>query len=162
MMPGPAAVGMLIIYAGVREQRFHKRPPLGLKGSSWIGAVQGLCLPFRGFSRSGATISTGLLLGIAKERVEYFSFALAVVLTPPVILREALRLLKAQADSVLPGASLVGFFYPSLLGMVLSFVSGLLALRWLTRWLEQGRWQLFGFYCLGFSVIVFLLHKMGS
>jgi hypothetical protein len=32
--------------------------------------------------------------------------------------------------------------------MVLSFVAGLLALRWLSRWLEQGRWYLFGCYWL--------------
>ena len=54
--------------------------------------MQGLCLPFRGFSRSGATISAGMLAGVTKARAEAFSFALAVVLTPPVVLREALRL----------------------------------------------------------------------
>jgi len=45
-----------------------------------IGAVQGLCLPFRGFSRSGGTISAGLLVGIERRQIEEFSFALAVVL----------------------------------------------------------------------------------
>ncbi len=156
-----AGAGVLIIYSGIRERRIPDKSLLGCRASSWIGAVQGLCLPFRGFSRSGATISTGLLLGLAKERAEAFSFALAVVLTPPVILREVLRLLKAHALSGLSGAGLVGLFAPSLLGMVLSFISGLLALRWLSRWLEQGRWALFGFYCLGFAVVVFSLHKMG-
>jgi hypothetical protein len=56
----------------------------------------GTCLPFRGFSRSRSTISTGLFLGLDKARVEEFSFALAVVLTPVVILKEGYRLLKAQ------------------------------------------------------------------
>src|SRR5229473_2168612 len=42
-----------------------------------IGLVQGLCLPFRGFSRSGATISTALLCGVDRMRAEDFSFALA-------------------------------------------------------------------------------------
>ncbi len=42
-----------------------------------IGAVQGLCLPFRGFSRSGATISTGMLAGVAKVRAESFSLVAA-------------------------------------------------------------------------------------
>ncbi len=56
-----------------------------------IGIVQGLCLPFRGFSRSGATISTGLSMGVARKTAEEFSFALAVVLTPAVIVKEALR-----------------------------------------------------------------------
>jgi undecaprenyl-diphosphatase len=45
--------------------------------------------------------------------------------------------------------------------MVLSFGSGILALKWLSRWLEQGRWQLFGFYCLFFAAVVFLLYLIG-
>ncbi len=81
-----AAVGLFIIYAGLRQDRGQRATTLGVKESSWIGAVQGVCLPFRGFSRSGATISTGLVLGVAKDRLEEFSFALAVVLTPPVII----------------------------------------------------------------------------
>jgi len=56
---------------------------------------------------------------------------------------------------------MLGLFYPSLAGMVLSFFSGLLALRWLSIWLERGRWQLFGYYCLAASVVVFLLHRSG-
>jgi undecaprenyl-diphosphatase len=157
-----AAVGVFIIFSGWKLRRqAGGAAPLGLKGSCWIGAVQGVCLPFRGFSRSGATISTGLLFGIAKARVEEFSFALAVVLTPPVIAREIWRLLKAHHASLSNAAGMTGLFYPSLLGMVLSFVSGLLALRWLSSWLERGRWHLFGVYCLFFSVVAFLLYRAG-
>ena len=153
-----AAAGLLIIFAWWKSRRTVEKVTLGLKESCWIGAVQGICLPFRGFSRSGATISTGLLLGIAKQRVEEFSFALAVVLTPPVIVREVLRLLKARHASSVNMSSMVGLFYPSLLGMVLSFASGILALKWLSMWLERGRWHLFGIYCLcAAAVIVFLL-----
>jgi undecaprenyl-diphosphatase len=154
-----AAVGLLIIFAGWKSRRTGEKVTLGLKESCWIGAVQGVCLPFRGFSRSGATISTGLLLGIAKQRVEEFSFALAVVLTPPVIVREVLRLLKARHASTVDMSSMVGLFYPSLLGMVLSFASGILALKWLSLWLERGRWHLFGIYCLCAAVVVFLLYR---
>ncbi|MGD0885291.1 MAG: undecaprenyl-diphosphate phosphatase [Thermodesulfovibrionales bacterium] len=157
-----AAVGILIIFAGWKGRRVSdEKATVSLIGSCWIGAVQGICLPFRGFSRSGATISIGLLLGIAKTRVEEFSFALAVVLTPPVIVREVLRLLKAHHSSSFDVTSMAGLFYPSLLGMVLSFVSGMLALQWLSNWLERGRWHLFGIYCLCASVIVFLLHRGG-
>lgn len=157
-----AAVGVLIIFAGWKSRLSPSgNGPLNINGALWIGAVQGLCLPFRGFSRSGATISTGLLLGIAKAKVEEFSFALAVVLTPPIIIREVLRLLKAQHASVQDMTSVAGLFYPSLLGMALSFISGMLALRWLSNWLERGRWHLFGIYCLCASVAVFLLHKNG-
>jgi undecaprenyl-diphosphatase len=153
-----AGVGILIMIAGWKvRQRQDAKPGLDIKSSSWIGIVQGACLPFRGFSRSGATISTGLLLGIEKARVEEFSFALAVVLTPPVIAREVLRLLMAQHVNSLTSASTMSLFYPSLLGMALSFVAGIFALRWLSDWLERGRWHFFGIYCVCASLSVFLL-----
>jgi undecaprenyl-diphosphatase len=125
-----------------------------------MGAVQGLCLPFRGFSRSGATISTGLLLGALKARVEEFSFALAVIITPAAIGREVSRLIKAQRETGSPGVSWAAFG-PSLLGMVFAFLAGLFALVWLSRWLERGRWYLFGVYCLFAAVGVFTLHCLG-
>jgi undecaprenyl-diphosphatase len=152
------AVGVLIIVAGLREEKTAANSELQPEHSLWIGLVQGLCLPFRGFSRSGATISTGLLLGLPKQKLEEFSFALAVVLTPAVIAREAMRLLKAHAFS---GAdSVLHLFVPGLVGMVLSFVAGLLALKWLSHWLEGGRWKFFGFYCLAAAAAVLALHFM--
>jgi undecaprenyl-diphosphatase len=157
-----AAAGLLILFAGVRNRSSAQREcELSLKESGFVGAVQGICLPFRGFSRSGATISTGLLLGIPRKKIEDFSFALAVVLTPPVIVREVMRLLQQQHGSAaaMPGFSTM--FMPSLIGMAFSFVAGLLALRWLSNWLESGRWHLFGLYCLGASAVVFVLHLNG-
>jgi undecaprenyl-diphosphatase len=96
-----------------------------------------------------------LLLGLTKERVEDFSFALAVVLTPMVIAREGYRLLKAQAGSIATGGSVLDLFLPSLVGMAFSFAAGLVALRWLSRWLAGGRWHLFGYYCLFAAAVVF-------
>ena len=124
-----------------------------------IGAVQGLCLPFRGFSRSGATISAGILAGVAKAPAENFSFALAVILTPSVVGREILRLVHFQSNGRANGLSLAILF--GLLGAVLAFIAGLLALRWLSRWLEAGRWYLFGVYCLTAAGIVETLHYKG-
>ncbi|MBI5524519.1 MAG: undecaprenyl-diphosphate phosphatase [Desulfarculus sp.] len=156
-----ASVGCLIILAGIKAGRRSGRLGLFPGDAVIIGLVQGLCLPFRGFSRSGATISTALLLGINKARAEEFSFALVVVLTPPVIVRSVWRLLKAQSTAQLSGAALWDMFYPSLLGMVFSFLAGLVALRWLSRWLEGGRWQWFGMYCLLAAAAVYTLHRAG-
>ena len=149
-----ACTGLLILYAGSREKGAADTENLGSRASFWIGVVQGLCLPFRGFSRSGATISTGLILGIGRAKAEEFSFALAVVLTPFVLLREIHRLWKTQA--VLSGSTqdLLQALYPGLMGMVLSFAAGLLALRWLSSWLERGRWKWFGYYCLIMAVVI--------
>ena len=134
-----------------------------MRQAGWMGFVQGLALPFRGFSRSGSTISTGMLVGASKERAERFSFALAVVLTPAVVGLEALRLVKASHESAAAGApiDLHASIVSSLLGMVFSFLAGLVALKWLSSWLEQGRWYLFGIYCLLASGIVFYLHHIG-
>jgi undecaprenyl-diphosphatase len=155
-----ATVGIVIILSGLRPPPREPRP-LKARESAWIGAVQGICLPFRGFSRSGSTISTGLFLGLDRARVEEFSFALAVVLTPPAIAKEGWRLLKANPEAVTDGASLLNVFWPSLAGMFLSFLAGLVALRWLSRWLEIGRWHYFGYYCLIAGAVVLIYELAG-
>jgi undecaprenyl-diphosphatase len=160
--PALAVAGVLILVAGALENRKAagaSAAELSSAQAGIIGAVQGLCLPFRGFSRSGATISTGMLLGVRKARVETFSFALAVVLTPPVVGREVLRLVKWGKEG--RGAELGGVTLLSLLGALIAFGAGLLALRWLSRWLEAGRWYLFGVYCLLAAAAVFYLHRVG-
>ena len=164
--PALAAAGILILIAGLYERRHspvnvnvQDVDHLGMREAGLIGVIQGLCLPFRGFSRSGATISTGILAGVPKLRAEAFSFALAVILTPAVVIREILRLVKAHhAD---PTLSLSSAMLPSLLGAVFAFLAGLLALRWLSSWLERGQWYLFGIYCLAASVAVAYLHRAG-
>jgi undecaprenyl-diphosphatase len=99
-----------------------------------------------------------MLLGVDKPRAERFSFALAVVLTPPVVVREVMRL--RHAPDLHPG-DLSSVALLCVLGAFLAFLAGLLALKWLSRWLESGRWYLFGIYCLLASVAVTLLHGAG-
>jgi undecaprenyl-diphosphatase len=167
--PALAAAGLLILLAGLMEKRrmgAHAKvygDSVTMRQAGWIGAVQGLCLPFRGFSRSGATISTGMLAGASKERAERFSFALAVVLTPPAVGREVLRLVKASHEATAAGTpiDLHGSMVTGLLGAFFAFLAGLMALKWLSSWLEEGRWYLFGIYCLVASVVVFGLYRAG-
>ncbi|MBI5090952.1 MAG: undecaprenyl-diphosphate phosphatase [Candidatus Hydrogenedentes bacterium] len=90
-----AVAGVLTLISGLLSRHRHGGAEVGAIHAAWIGTAQGFCLPFRGLSRSGTTISTGLLLGVSRDRAEAFSFALAVVLTPPVLAREASRLLRA-------------------------------------------------------------------
>jgi undecaprenyl-diphosphatase len=175
-----AIVGVLIVIAGFKDDRapgtIEKISPLS---SAIIGAVQGLALPFRGFSRSGSTISTGMLMNIARIRAEEFSFALAVILTPAIIGREVLMLIKQHAQAAgetalvsASAASAAGtaasklanhlslgqLLLPGLIGMVASFLAGLVALKWLSNWLEHGRWKFFGIYCLVAAAVVVGVH----
>jgi undecaprenyl-diphosphatase len=168
--PALALAGVLIIAAGIYERRHStdvrvgKENNLDAKQAGIIGAVQGLCLPFRGFSRSGATISTGMLVGVTKARAEEFSFALAVALTPAADGRELLRLMKAQHIALASaggGMNLASALVPGALGAVFAFLAGLLALKWLSRWLQGGRWHLFGIYCLFAAGVVGYLHHLG-
>src|ERR1700678_247653 len=155
--PALAAAGILILIAGLLEKRQQSsatsdstKDLLTFSQAGWMGVVQGLALPFRGFSRSGSTISTAMLVGATKERAERFSFAMAVVLTRVVVGLEALRLQKASHAALLAGSpiDLKGSLLFSLLGMLFSFLAGLIALKWLSSWLESGRWYLFGIYCV--------------
>jgi undecaprenyl-diphosphatase len=155
-----AVAGLLIIVAGWRDVR-SDRSRLDGPTSLLIGLIQGLCLPFRGFSRSGSTISTGLLRSVPRGLAEDFSFALAVVLTPPVIFLELRRLVKNQEWQ--GTHELMRLLQPGLVGMVFSFAAGLIALRVLSAALERGRWRYFGYYCLVAATgIAFLALRIGS
>lgn len=152
------SVGVVIIAAGLLEGRAgHDRITLG--DSIWIGLIQGLCLPFRGFSRSGATISMGLFRGVSRRLSEEFSFILVVVLTPPVIARGVWRLLRDQ--ETMSASQLFEIFWPGLIGMVFSFLAGLAALKLLSAVLEGGRWRYFGYYCLFAAGVLWLTTAMG-
>jgi len=151
--------GLLILAAGFLSPRNSSRD-LSFTSSLWVGISQGITLPFRGLSRSGTTISTGLLLGISKPRIEEFSFALAVIVTPGVVGLEFKRLLKFHTEAASPH-SLIHLLAPGLIGMAAAFIAGLLALRLLSSWLEKGHWAWFGYYCILFSGLVFFLASMG-
>jgi undecaprenyl-diphosphatase len=157
------AAAILIIVGGIANNRqgatATESRPLSNKIASVIGVVQGLCLPFRGFSRSGATISAALLQRLPRDQAETFSFALAVVLTPPVLLLQIRRLLKATTVDGQTHIEL-SMFLPGIVGMFFSFLAGLAALRWLSSWLEHGRWHFFGFYCLAASAGVWTVHAL--
>jgi undecaprenyl-diphosphatase len=152
------AVGIFILVAGSLPAKAEV-PIVSSRSALLIGLVQGLCLPFRGFSRSGATISTALCCGITRPLAEDFSFALAVLLTPAVIGVELIRLLKTPDWS--GGSRLAGLLLPGLVGMALSFLAGLVALRVLSAVLEQGRWKYFGYYCILASAVVLVAAVLG-
>jgi undecaprenyl-diphosphatase len=154
-------VGCGIVYAGIKSSRPRLTRPsstISPPNAIIVGLVQAVCLPFRGLSRSGSTISAALIRNISRSVAEDFSFALAVVLTPPVIFLELHRLLKSTESVGVTVHDLMTMLQPGLLGMGFSFVAGLLALRWLSRWLENGKWAFFGYYCILASLFVMGVH----
>ena len=86
--PALFCAGVLILIAGLREKAGDAEEAKEAAGASitrrptgsvtigqagWMGFVQGLALPFRGFSRSGVTISAGMLMGVDRRVCEEFS-----------------------------------------------------------------------------------------
>ena len=107
-----------------------------------IGLFQAVAL-LPGISRSGSTISGGLLLGFRRDVAANFSFFIAI----PAIAGAAILTLKdALTDA--PDAGGEGYGWGAILaGTLVSFLVGLLALRWLLRLISQRRLIWFAWYC---------------
>jgi undecaprenyl-diphosphatase len=119
------------------------------KDAIWIGIAQGLAI-LPGISRSGATISTSLFLGIDRELAARYSFLLSL---PAIV-----GALMLEIDTSLSGSSLpLGTL---LLGIATAAVVGWVALILLLRLVKRGRLYLFAPYCwligIGALVTVFI------
>ncbi len=165
--PALAAAGLLILWAGLHEARRPESQDPPANGShisgrqaGIMGILQGFAIPFRGFSRSGATISGGLLGGGQRAAIESFSFAMVVAITPLAIARELWRVHKAAHVAQMP-IHWTAVLAPGILGMGCAFFAGLIALRWLSSWLESGRWYWFGVYCLAAAATTQWLYLRG-
>lgn len=100
-----------------------------------------------GASRSGMTISTGLFRGLNREHAAKISFLLAT----PIILGAAML---KMSDILMIDRSLIG---PYVVGFLVSFASGLLAINWLLKFLRSGTLVPFVIYRIVVAIIVFAL-----
>lgn len=114
-----------------------------------IGLSQALAV-IPGLSRSGTTISTGLLCGVRREDVAQFSFLMVLV---PVLGEAFLDVVGGDLASSSVGA------LPLLLGFVSAFVSGLLACKVMLALVRRARMKWFALYCaiVGLAVLGFVL-----
>lgn len=111
-----------------------------------IGIVQGLAI-IPGISRSGSTISIGLLLGIDRETAARYSFLLSI----PAILGAGLLSLKGGMSQANP------FIWRSLLGAVTAALVGYGALKSLLHMVKKGRLYLFAPYCWLVGILAIIL-----
>jgi len=104
-----------------------------------------------GISRSGATISTGLLLGNRKANVARFSFLMVLI---PILGAN----FKDIYDGGMQGDNGIGVI-PLLVGFLAAFISGLLACRWMIGIVKKGRLIYFAAYCfiIGSIAIIYSL-----
>ena len=113
-----------------------------------IGIAQAIAV-IPGISRSGATISTGLLLGNKRESVTRFSFLMVLI---PIIGANA----KDIMDTGLAGMEKIGIL-PLAIGFVTAFISGLFACKAMIGIVKKGNLVYFAIYCaiIGTLAIIF-------
>ena len=117
-----------------------------------IGVSQALAL-LPGISRSGATITAGLALGLNREAAARFSFLLATPITLGAGLYGSRRLLTETHTQTEWVAIAVGF--------VVAAISGLMAIGFLLAWLRTRSVTIFSAYRIAFAALVVVLVMLG-
>lgn len=143
---------VLTLFLLLSNLRFrHKQDPdrIDLWEAAAIGVIQGVAV-FPGVSRSGATISLALVLGIGAARSAKFSFFISV----PAILGASVLLLHRGA-SVLPGIA------PCILGFLLAFVVGYFSLMLVEGIVTRGKFLRFAPYTFLLAVLAFVMQMRG-
>lgn len=132
----------------------HRRTPpatgtrtldqLTWRDALWIGSAQAIA-PLPGISRSGSTICTATRLGLAPEAAARFSFYLGIPAIGGAVFLALAKLVKLAArHETMPNFSL----WHLLIGFIVSFAVGFVALSLLIRMLQRGKFAWFGYYCL--------------
>ncbi len=141
--------GFIILWAERRPAaatRIHAVEDMTALDALKVGLVQCLAM-VPGTSRSGATIIGGMLLGLSRKAATDFSFFLAI---PTLIGAGAYSLYKERA--LLSAADIPLFA----VGLVFSFISAWLCVRWLLRYISTHSFVPFAYYRIVFGVVVLI------
>lgn len=142
---------MLVITALLLSSTYIRKKntrDIGYLDGFIIGIAQAIAV-LPGVSRSGATISTGLLLGNKREQVTRFSFLMVLV---PIIGANA----KDFYDVGLAGMEKIGFM-PLAIGFITAFISGLMACKAMIGIVKKGGLIWFALYCAVLGIVAIML-----
>ena len=144
--------GFILFFAEYLSQKNkNNNDNLSWKKSALIGFAQGMAI-FPGFSRSGLTISTGLILGLDRVKAAKFSFLLSV----PIIIGASLFYPILEIDF----AQLQTFNIKALImGFLVSFIVGYLCIKYFMKFLGKFSLKIFAYYCFILGILTFLLFK---
>lgn len=144
-----AAGGMLLVTATllfISAARKSDGGEMTLLKAIAIGTVQAAAI-IPGISRSGSTITIALLIGVSRTEAGRFSFLMAL---PAICGAALLQVRKIESLDVHP--------LPVMLGFIISVITGIVALKLLLKFVQQGKLHFFGFYCVivGLLGLIFL------
>ena len=138
-------MGIILYLADKYSESKTEYKDLTLKQTFLMGVLQ--CLAFiPGVSRSGITMSTGRVLGVKREATARFSF----MLSAPIVLMATVFKFKHFV-----------FDMPFVIGVIASFIVGMLVIKFLLEYLKKGSFKIFAAYRLliGLLVIGYILIK---
>ena len=139
--------GFIILWAERRPAstvRIHEVEDMRGRDALKVGLVQCLAM-IPGTSRSGATIIGGMLLGLSRKAATDFSFYLAI---PTLIGAGAYSLYKERALLSMADTPVFG------VGLLVSFVSAWVCVRWLLRFISSHSFEVFAWYRIVFGLVV--------
>ena len=135
--------GIFLIFSNFWRSKISS---FNTRKSFLIGLAQMFAI-LPGMSRSGLTIGMGNIIGIDAKKSAEFSFIIAIPVLTGVIVKYFLNL---EWDSI---SISINYLF---LGLIISFITGLLSLRWLISLLEKGKFWYFGLYCIFIGLISLL------
>ena len=130
----------LLTFAGLAKPRTGQITP----GRAFVIGIAQALAALPGLSRSGATISTGLLLGVQRSEMSKFSFLMVLV---PIIGMNLLELIGMTS-----GVASVGT-WQLVCGFAAAYFTGTLACRWMIRIVNKGKLTWFAVYCAVVGII---------
>ena len=144
-------VGSMLVVTGgllfLADKAKSSKKSVGIKDAIIIGIAQAIAI-LPGISRSGATISVSVLLGIDKEKAARFSFLMVV----PVIFGKMGKDIFSGEISITDTQ-----FLPLVIGFLFAFITGLVACKWMIKLVKNSQLKHFAYYCFLVGVITILL-----
>ena len=143
-----AIMGIIIKYCDKLSEENRSFKDMSFKDALFIGCAQ-VCALIPGFSRSGTTISMARVLKINRSDAARFSFYLSA---PVVLGAVAIKVLKGEMISLIT-------YDPKtfIIGVVISFVSGLLCIKFLLNYIKKHDYNIFMWYRLLMALIVLVV-----
>jgi undecaprenyl-diphosphatase len=135
--------GLLLLLAD-RAQNTSKN--VSFKNAFTVGVAQAVAI-LPGISRSGATISTAVLLGIDKTKAARFSFLMVIPLIFGKIFKDIF-----SGELSYENAQIISLG----IGFIAAFVSGLLACTWMIRLVKNSQLKYFAYYCAVVGIIAII------
>lgn len=122
--------------------------------SIFVGVAQTIAL-IPGTSRSGVTLTAGMLRGFTREEAIRFSFLMSIPITGGAALYSIYKLFKTGAAGTTVGYAQLA------VGLITSFVAGYAAVAWLLRYLRTGTLVPFVVYRIGLALLIVVLIATG-